>query len=266
MANSSGIPPVPIFSGTGYELWSSKMQNYFITMDLWDLIEDGYNPENLTVNRLKEVKKRDAKAIYCIQQALSEEIATRLGKISSAKEAWRMLEHRYHGSSRIQEIKLQTLHRKFESAFMEEDEDLNEFVTSVVDLVNQIRGFGDVIEEVRVVKKILRSLPQKFDHVVTAIEEGRDVKRMTSEELLSSLLPHAERMSRFEKNKEEGVAFFMRSEKKQNEKFNKSGDVSKRHEFARSTRDRKTEGNGETSKKKFQCYYSSKVGHIERKC
>lgn len=41
--------------------------------------------------------------------------------------------------------------------------------------------------EEKLVVKILRSLPKKFDMKVTAIEEAQDIKNMKVEELIESL-------------------------------------------------------------------------------
>lgn len=46
------------------------------------------------------------------------------------------------------------------------------------------------MDDARVVKKILRSLDSKFDHVVVAFSEAKDTSQMTMEDLNSSLMTH----------------------------------------------------------------------------
>ncbi|KAM1216648.1 hypothetical protein ACFX2J_012906 [Malus domestica] len=60
----------------------------------------------------------------------------------------------------------------------------------------QMRRNGERLDEVRVVEKILRSLTSKFEHVVTAMEESKDLEAMSAEELLGSLLVHEQRIQK----------------------------------------------------------------------
>jgi gag-polypeptide of LTR copia-type len=74
-------------------------------------------------------------------------------------------------------IKLQDLRKDFEILQMNKEETVQIFLSSVQAVVNQIRIFGDTMEEKIVVAKVLRSLTPKFDHVVPAIEESKDLLR-----------------------------------------------------------------------------------------
>ena len=80
---------------------------------------------------------------------------------------------------------------------MKETESVKDFNSRVAEIVNQIKSYGDTIQKQKLVKKILRSLPQKFDHVVAAIEESKELSVLTIYELMGSLEAHEGRMSRF---------------------------------------------------------------------
>jgi hypothetical protein len=60
--------------------------------------------------------------------------------------------------------------------------------------VNEMKRNGEKLEDVRVMEKILRSLTLKFEHVMTAIEESKDLETISAEELLGSLRVHEQRI------------------------------------------------------------------------
>ncbi|KAK2984863.1 hypothetical protein RJ640_006612 [Escallonia rubra] len=78
-----------------------------------------------------------------------------------------------------------------------ETKKVQEFFSRVAKIVNQIRSYGDTIEENKIVEKILRSLSQRFEHVVTVIEESEDLSSLSRHGLMGSLKAHEKRTSRY---------------------------------------------------------------------
>ena len=66
---------------------------------------------------------------------------------------------------------------------MKEDEDIAAYLQRVDEVVNTIRGLGEVIEESKVVENVLRSLPIRFDSKVSAIEEIKDLDTLNTDAL-----------------------------------------------------------------------------------
>jgi hypothetical protein len=70
---------------------------------------------------------------------------------------------------------------KFEEIKMLEDETFGEFYTKISDLRNLMVSLGKQISDVKLIWKILRSLPERFRIKVTTIEENWKLKfEMTS--------------------------------------------------------------------------------------
>jgi hypothetical protein len=82
--------------------------------------------------------------------------------------------------------RLQLLTTKFENLQMKEDESVHEFHMNVLDFANQFDALGEKLSEEKLIRKILRSLPKKFDMKVTTIEETQDISSMKVDELLGS--------------------------------------------------------------------------------
>lgn len=76
---------------------------------------------------------------------------------------------------------------QFEGIKMLEDESFNEFYTKISDLRNSMINLGKKISNAKLIKKILRSLPERFRIKVNTIEESKDLDNMKIEELDGSL-------------------------------------------------------------------------------
>ncbi|CAL8084841.1 unnamed protein product [Prunus armeniaca] len=79
---------------------------------------------------------------------------------------------------------------------MKENESIQVFFTKVYGIVNQIRSYGDTIPDKKIVEKTLRNLLPKFDHVVAAMEESKDLTALSLHKLIGSLKAHEKRINR----------------------------------------------------------------------
>ena len=79
---------------------------------------------------------------------------------------------------------------------MKENETLNEFSSKFMELVNQMKSYGEEISDKRIVEKLLISLPDKFDPIVAVIEETKDLSLLSVQELFGSLKTYEQRLLR----------------------------------------------------------------------
>ncbi|KAL4317891.1 hypothetical protein GQ457_18G020820 [Hibiscus cannabinus] len=182
-SSSSSQLPIPLFNGEKYQFWSVKMQTLFKPQDLWELVEECI-AETDDVAKIKENKKKDAKALYLLQQAIHEDIFPTILSASSSREAWLTLQKEYRGDSKVITIRLQTLRREFETSMMKKDETIQDFLSRVKSIVSQMRNYGEKCS----------------DHIV-----------MSFDELMGSLQAHEARINRPEENIEE-KAFHVKGE------------------------------------------------------
>ena len=70
---------------------------------------------------------------------------------------------------------------------MEEDESFDEFYAKINDIVNLAFNLRKTILEPKIVRKVLRSLPERFHAKITAIEESKDIDRIPLTELVGNL-------------------------------------------------------------------------------
>ena len=98
MASSSGsgmnfqTPMVSIFDGENYDFWCVKMRTSFECVDLWDIVENGFEePEqvsDLLAAQLKELKEnriRNANALSMLHRAVSNSIFFKIMRAKMTK-------------------------------------------------------------------------------------------------------------------------------------------------------------------------------------
>jgi len=66
---------------------------------------------------------------------------------------------------------------RFEEIKMMEDETFGEFYSKMSDLRNSMVSLGKTISDVKLIRKILRSLPERFKIKVTTIEVSKGLRR-----------------------------------------------------------------------------------------
>ncbi|CAL8082507.1 unnamed protein product [Prunus armeniaca] len=88
---------------------------------------------------------------------------------------------------------------------MDDNEMFYEFYAKLCVIVNACSNLGGKISEVRVVKKILRSLSQRFQPKVIAIEEIRDLNTLKVQELIGFIQTYE--MKHLAPKKSKSVAF-----------------------------------------------------------
>ncbi|GAV57571.1 UBN2 domain-containing protein, partial [Cephalotus follicularis] len=138
----------------------------------------------------------DSKALFFIQQAVHETIFSRIATTTTSKEAWTILQNEFQDSSKVITVKLQTLRRDFETLFMKSLESVQEFLSRVTTIVNQMKSFGEKLNDETIVAKVLRSLTPKFDHVVAVIEESKDLSVFSFDELMGFLQAYEVRLNK----------------------------------------------------------------------
>ena len=75
---------------------------------------------------------------------------------------------------------------RFEELHMKDDETLADFYSRLCDIANESFALGERIPESKLVWKIVRSLPDRFQSKVTAIEESKNLDIMKIDELMRS--------------------------------------------------------------------------------
>jgi hypothetical protein len=138
---------------------------------------------------------------------------------------------------------------------MNEDETISKYFLRVEELVNAMKGLGETFDDSLLIQKILRSLPDKFNPKVSAIEELNDLKTLSIDQLLGTLTAYEMRINK-DKSSTREASF----------KANNNADSEFDEIEAKFVR-RLKKGSGKyQGKLPFKCFNCGKIGHFASKC
>ncbi|XP_019430552.1 PREDICTED: uncharacterized protein LOC109337919 [Lupinus angustifolius] len=200
MTTSNGFAMnLPVLDGKNYDHWSIQMKANFGFQECHKVVLEGVqklgeNPTEAQKLEFREAVKKDCKAIFLIHQCVDHSNFDKISAAQTSKEAWETLERCYGGGTKVRKVKLQLMRRQFELLQMEEEERISDYFARIRRLTNLMRGCGEQMNELSIVDKILRTLSTKFDNVVIAIEESKDLETIKIDELQGSLEAHEQRL------------------------------------------------------------------------
>ena len=128
----------------------------------------------------------NSKALNALFYGVTNEEFKRISSTEVAKEVWTVLETTYEGTKAIKTVKFQRLTSSFEEIRME-DETFDEFFAKLKDIVNSTFNLGEFIVESKIVRKILKSLSERFHTKTTANEEVKETDQIPLTELVKNL-------------------------------------------------------------------------------
>ncbi|XP_075473309.1 uncharacterized protein LOC142504312 [Primulina tabacum] len=202
LATNTAFRP-PVLDGSNYALWKVKMRMYIKSIEerAWQRVLDGWSPprivdddgdsrskpESSWSNDEVQTSNFNSKALNAIFTSVDVNMFSLITNCISAKEAWDILKKHCEGSESVHRTKLRMLTSKFERLRMEENETIVEYDRRLREIANEAFSLGDPMSNKRLVSKVLRSLPERFNIKICAIDKSKDTSTLNLEDLISSL-------------------------------------------------------------------------------
>lgn len=99
------------------------------------------------------------------------------------------------GAERVREARLQTFMSEFDRLKMKDGEKIDDFVGKISEISAKSTALGATIEEPKLVKKILSSIPRKkYIHIVASLEQVLDLNTTTFEDIIGRLKVYEEEL------------------------------------------------------------------------
>ena len=172
-----------LFDSTNYAYWNVSMRAFLQSLDEkeWQAVEIGWtNPKEAPADwddaNIK-LANFNSRALNVLFSVVTNEVFKKISSTKTAKEAWTILQTTYEGTKVVKDSKFQRLTTRFEKIKMEEDESFDKFYAKLKAIVNFAFNLGENISKPKVVKKVLRSLPERFHAKITAIKESKDIDK-----------------------------------------------------------------------------------------
>ena len=258
-----------------YELWMLIMNGPLVPTKI---LEDGNKvskePSEFDAEDYKMMEK-NAKAKKLLYFGLGPDEYTRISECTSAKDIWDALQVAHEGTNQVKQSRIELLMRKYELFEMGDRESVMDMYTRFTHITNELRSLGKSFTIEELVRKILRILPHSWEAKVTAIQEAKEMNKITLDELIGNLQTYELRKNSQQKEEtkkdrglalkaledddsdldEEEVAMITRKFKKF---FKKVKENNKKKDFGKSRN---------TSREQFSgCFKCGKLDHIVKNC
>jgi hypothetical protein len=215
----------PLLDGTNYDYWKPRMIAFLKSLDsrTWKAVLKGWeHPKILDANgvdtgvlKLEEdwsaaedtASLGNSKALNALFNGVDKNMFRLIKKCTVAKNAWEILRTTHEGNAKVKSSRIQLLNTKFENLRMKEEESIHDFHMNLLEVDNSFEALGEKLSEEKLVRKMLRSLPKRFNMKITAIEEAQDIPSMKLEELVSSLQTFEMNLGEQTEKKGKGIAF-----------------------------------------------------------
>lgn len=241
--------------------------NYYLMSlgpEVWHFCQNEYQTTSTlpTDQDDRKAYNANAKAMNSITSGITDSEFTKIMHCTYAKEMWEKLVGLYDGDSKVKKAKLQTHRRQFESLRMEDEEDIAAYLLRVAEVVNSMKGLDEKVEESTIIQKVLRSLLDRFDSKIRAIEEAKDLDTLKMDELHGILTAYEMRIGG---PSSKNAAFKASNSKKGKERNDCSDESDVESELAQFGRKLKR---GSKLKGKYPLIYfrCGKIGHYAAKC
>ena len=134
-----------------------------------------------------KMMEKNAKAKKLLYFGLGPDEYTQISECESAQKIWIALEVAHEGTNQVKQSRIELLMKQYEPFDMDDRENVMDMYTRFTHITNELKSLGKTFTTEELVRKILRILPRSWEAKVTAIQEAKDMNKITLDELIGNL-------------------------------------------------------------------------------
>lgn len=196
---------LPMLNSSNYTVWVMRMKIALKVSKVWEAIDPRSKAED-----------KNNMAIALLFQSIPEALILQVGELDTAKSVWDAVKARHIGAERVREERLQTLMAEFDRLKMKDADTIDTFVGKLSEISSKSASLREIIEEPKIVKKFLKSLPRKkYIHIVASLEQVLDLISTSFEDIVGRLKAYEERVTEEEEEALDDSGKLMYADSKQ---------------------------------------------------
>jgi len=239
MAESSDTRyTVAKLNNSNYQIWKFKVKMLLIREDTWTVVQ-GDTPDPVP----DDWQRKDEKAQCTISLTVEDNQLVHICNCTSAKDMWKQLQKVHERSNLSSKMYLR---KKLYKMRLQDDQNMQEYISAVLRLVEQLRGVGEEVSDQQVATLLLCGLPDEYETLITALE-ARDEDELTLEYVKNKLVDAYKRKKDSEADSTES-----RTESAMySGKIRPHSHMNNRHNRNKETR---------------TCFFCKRQGHLKKDC
>ncbi|KAA3487370.1 golgin subfamily A member 3-like [Gossypium australe] len=103
------------------------------------------------------------------------------------KQAWDKLKEEFRGTEKTRQQQLLNLRKNFERLKINETKMIKQYTHKIMSIANNIKLFSDQFSDQRVIKKVITTLPEKYESKISTLEDSRDLTTISLSKLINAL-------------------------------------------------------------------------------
>jgi Reverse transcriptase (RNA-dependent DNA polymerase)/gag-polypeptide of LTR copia-type/Integrase core domain/GAG-pre-integrase domain len=237
--NSTAKFSVAKLNDTNYQPWKFKIKMLLIREGSWKCIEEDYPDEPD-----REWLDLDQKAQSTISLSIEDCQIVHIYKCNHAKEMWEELQKVHERANLCNKLYLT---RKLYQSKLKDGQDMQNYIRSVLEMVERLHGIGEDINDFHVAALLLSGLPDSYETLITALDARPD-DELTLEYVKGKLIDEYKRKNETSSNS------------------NKSESALKAFDKGKFKNKSNQNNSNNTKQETRECFVCKKPGHLKKDC